>query len=466
MKHNNPFESPSVGEWQYKPANDSGLTPKGVPIQALRILQGLEAPSASYSTTKQLNEVMSGCFTLGELLDRSTEEVPQLLTPLLPRQGVAMLAGSSDTGKSSFLRQLALAIVMKEPTFLGFPILAKHHSAICISTEDGDEAIGPLIKKQLHGQTVPDDARKRLHFVFDTERLIAKLDFMLAQNPADLVVVDALADLFEGSLNQSNEVRRFIKHYHDLAVKHGCLILFMHHTGKRSEEREPSKNNLLGSQGLEAKMRVVFELRADPYNLGLRHLCVLKGNYLSSEIKSKSFVLRFDENMRFYQTGEHVNFGELVKAPQESAAERELVAIAKDFLNAGNSYGKTAALLEPIAKSLGVPTIPRTSLNRRFPKSVLKKPIPPSQNIMNGTTGCAKQQLDEFVDHPNSSFTSDQVSCLFLSGNTLSEAQILVELEMHHKGNAADLFKRLQLEGQIEPAPSNKDYWRITPRES
>ena len=39
------------------------------------------------------------------LLSRNIREIPTLLDPLLPKSGLVCLAGSSDTGKSAFLRQ-------------------------------------------------------------------------------------------------------------------------------------------------------------------------------------------------------------------------------------------------------------------------------------------------------------------------------------------------------------------------
>ncbi len=318
-------------------------------------------------------------YTLGELLDRPTTEVPTLIYPLLPRQGVAVLAGSSDTGKSSILRQLALAIALDESQFLGFPVQAVHHRAICVSTEDGDEAVGPLLKKQLQGQVVSGAARDRLRFVFDTQDLLAQLDRMLTECPADVVVVDALGDLYAGNLNASNEVRAFITLYSQLAIRHCCLVLFMHHTGKRTEDREPSKHNLLGSQGLEAKMRVAFELRADPHTPDLRHLCVLKGNYLPADIKAKSYVLRFDGNLTFHNTGERADFSDLIKTPPASSEERAFWDEVRELLRA-QPYDKVAEQVKAQAKELGV-SASKSTLQRRFPKEVLHPNIPSSRTL-------------------------------------------------------------------------------------
>lgn len=413
---------------------------------------------ADYLATAQPTiTIETGVFTLGELYDRPNTEVATLLHPLLPRQSVVVLAGSSDTGKSSFLRQLGLAVAMDRADFLGFPLRLVHRHAICVSTEDSDDAVGAILKMQLRGSTLPHDARGRLRFVFETTNLIARLDEMLTSQPADLVVIDALGDLYTGNMNASNDVRAFVQQYSQLAQKHGCLVLFMHHTGKRTEDREPSKHNLLGSQGLEAKMRVAFELRADPYNPDLRHLCVLKGNYLPSEAKEKSYVLRFDENLTFHNTGERAAFGDIVKAPEENGEVRDMWDKAKELLTEGKSFEVVAGLLRPMAEELGVKPPSKSALNRRFPKSAAHPTIPPSQTPLNGMVGCAT--TDRGIA-PN--LSEDEADCLFLSGDTATTSQLLAELRAHHatKGDAAQLLTHLQQQQFISPAASGKDYWR------
>ena len=69
------------------------------------------------------------------LLNQNIKEIPTLLEPLLPKSGLVCLAGSSDTGKSAFLRQLAMSACAGLKTFLGMRLNAEHHSAIYVSTE-------------------------------------------------------------------------------------------------------------------------------------------------------------------------------------------------------------------------------------------------------------------------------------------------------------------------------------------
>lgn len=162
-----------------------------------------------------------------------------------------------------------------------------------------------------------------------------------------MIAVDAFSDLFgKGSMNDSNSVRNFLHGYNQLAQRYEFLAIFLHHTGKRCEENEPSKHNLLGSQGMEAKMRMVIELRTDFFNPEKKHMCVVKGNYLTAFYKEESFVLRFDENMIFTNTGERMPFSSLAKAPGIKPEMEDKYTQAKNLKEQGFS-------LQQIAEKMG-----------------------------------------------------------------------------------------------------------------
>ncbi|NQU33016.1 MAG: AAA family ATPase [Bacteroidetes bacterium] len=249
-------------------------------------------------------------YSAKELYELDIKELPVLIDPIFMKSGIAVFAGSSDTGKSTFLRQLGLAIVKGEDKFLGWDIKAEHKRVVYVSTEDDRNAISFLLNKTL-GEGADVECLDRFDYVFDTENLEVKLDEMLTANPADCVIIDALTDLYGGDLNQSNKVRVFLNQYFKLADKHNCLFIFLHHTGKRTEELPPSKNNLLGSQGIEGKARQVIELRRDPSDNNFRHLCIVKGNYLPDGMKEKSFKMKFNSDLTFSMTKERTDFSEL-----------------------------------------------------------------------------------------------------------------------------------------------------------
>lgn len=233
-----------------------------------------------------------------ELLNDEAEEIPKLIDPIFHRVGLASLIGSSDTGKSSFLRDLCVHIVTGMD-FLGWKVNPIHKRAYYVSTEDDQMAISFLLKKQNKDYGLIPEDLENLVYIFETDNLVDRLNKELCEKPADVVVVDAFADVFNGQLYETNRVRAFLNEFSQLAQKHQCLIIFLHHTNKRSDTLEPSKHNALGSQGFEAKMRLMIELKSDTQINNQKHFCIVKGNYLSNQYKTHSFNLQFTENLTF-----------------------------------------------------------------------------------------------------------------------------------------------------------------------
>lgn len=277
---------------------------------------------------KELKEKERKFIVTGEeLLKRCLEKMPCLVEPIFQQVGLAAIAGSSDTGKSSLLRDLAIAICTKKEDYLGWKIYAKHHSVIYVSTEDDEQSIGFLLHKQNIEKQLLERELSSLRYIFDTDNILENLEIELEKSPADLILVDAFSDLYDGSLNDSNQVRCFLNKYNQLAQRHKCLIIFLHHTGKRTDDLPPSKHNLLGSQGFEAKMRVVIELRTDRKDANIKHLCIVKGNYLTTEQKQQSYVLQFTENMTFHSTGERVPLDNLKNNDEKEAKRNQALKL-------------------------------------------------------------------------------------------------------------------------------------------
>jgi hypothetical protein len=248
-------------------------------------------------------------FNAFELFNLETINIPKLVNPFLQKTGLASLVGTSDTGKSTFLRQLALSVVLKRKDFLGFLIDCEHHRAIYVTTEDDYNSVSFSLRKQIKELQKQDSEislsdLKNLDFIFDSEDLLKTLNSKLDKNNVDLIIIDAFTDIFSKELNANTQVRTFLNSYSSLANKHNCLILFLHHIGKRTQNtKTPSKDNIIGSQGFEAKMRVVLELRPNIHKPNLIDLWVLKSNFLESKHKNNSYVLSLDENMFFTNTG-------------------------------------------------------------------------------------------------------------------------------------------------------------------
>jgi hypothetical protein len=333
-----------------------------------------------------------------DLLIRKVEIIPTLINPLFQRVGLAFLTGSSDAGKSAFLRQMALAVVNGDERFCGFGINPTHRRAIYVSSEDDEAAMAYLLNKQNQERRYPVENCEGLRYLFDTEDLLQRLDSNLIAEPVDLVVIDAFGDVYsKGSLNESNLVRAYLHPFSELAKRHSCLFVYLHHTGKRSNEREPDKANMLGSQGLEAKARCVIELREDPADPGLRHLCVLKGNYLPVEYKRESFVLRFDECMVFHNTGQRVPFDQLIKTQGTKQEQKDKYERAKAMQEQGMSYRRIGEGLRmsgsAVHKLLNSSPVHRSFTGEQeVNKTVHRSPNPKGEETVNASEPPEKTQ--------------------------------------------------------------------------
>lgn len=269
------------------------------------------------------NKKESGFISGKTLMEMDVKELPYLVEGLIPKTGLFAIFGSSDTGKSSWLRQLAISICTGREEFLDFKINSTHKRVVYISTEDDSNAMASLIHK--YSDEVKPEDLENLHFLFNSEGYLSKIDKLLSQSPADLVIVDAFGDVFPGNIIAVNEVRRYLDLYKNISEKHDCAIIFMHHSGKRTQDLLPSKDNMIGSQGIEGKARLLLELRRDQTDINIRHLCIVKGNYIKDEEKLTSHKLTFN-NMKFKGTGVRVPFGQLVPTEVKSKFSDNLVS--------------------------------------------------------------------------------------------------------------------------------------------
>lgn len=292
-----------------------------------------------------------GVYTAEQLLNRKVTKLPTLLDPLLPKVGLCSLAGSSDTGKSSFLRQLAIDVNLGKDDFLGFPLYPKHKRAIYVSTEDSDDAYAFSLAKANQKRKLQNEEYANLRVVVNTRYLLDTLDDLVREAPVDLIIIDAFADLYGNSMNETNKVRTFLNEFSQFATKNECLIIFLHHTGKNTDKETPSKHNLLGSQGFEAKMRLVMILRSDFHNKNKKHLCMVKGNYLPSDFKQESFVLSFDESLEFTMTNERTPFEEL-KSSDKTSKKEEVLRLSKDGLTQAQISKQTGISQPTISRYL------------------------------------------------------------------------------------------------------------------
>lgn len=251
-------------------------------------------------------------MTAKELLSLNITEIPMLVENLMQKTGLVGITGSSDVGKSTFLRQLAFSIASDQRNFLGFNLNTRTNKVIYVSTEDMMTDLAYITRKQLGNPTEIDDCWDNLIFITDTENLQQNLEDLMETHRPDCVIIDAFTDIHKGDNNMSTSVRTTLNVFKEMAQKFHTLFVVLNHVGKRTEKNRPSKHNSMGSQGFEAKMRMLAEIRLDKTDTSKRHLCIVKGNYLPNEEKEYSIVLEMDsETLTYSNTGQRIHFDNL-----------------------------------------------------------------------------------------------------------------------------------------------------------
>lgn len=259
------------------------------------------------------------------LIERSPEEIPELVKGLFPEVGQVAIVGQSDVGKSTVCKQLCICISTGIP-FIDFEVSTRQRGAIYVSTEDYESAVGSVLRKQVEGLKVQSDqGLNNFRCLFFIDNLYEELDKELSRKGADIIVIDAFLDVFTGGLNDSDKIRQFLAPYTALARQHGCLILWVHHTKKDALDRSPDKRNASGGQGFEALMRDVIEMRKS-VSQGIQ-LCNVKGNYHPDSEKGKSYNLVYDPKYRiYYRTEERTDLHKIggKKPPNASTLPDEV----------------------------------------------------------------------------------------------------------------------------------------------
>lgn len=315
----------------------------------------------------QPNQTDKRSYTVKELIGLPHQEISFLWGEIIPKVGITFLTGSSDCNKSTFLRQLCLCIGAGKTEFLNLPLNVQHGKCLYISTEDEKNAISIALKKQILNDETVKTGEENTNFVFDVgDNYLENIDKYLTQIKCDLVVIDTWTDLYHGDLNQSNKVRNNLDGFFNIAKKHECAFIFVHHTRKGTEDREAHKGDMLGSQGIEAKARTVMLMKKESANL--RSIKILKGNYTPENVKSTKMRFTINENLWLTFESNTLDIGYSFEQVAERAAKRdEMKKILFEEREKDTSYSKIHTQL---LEQFGTDTVSETTL-KNWMKEVL-----------------------------------------------------------------------------------------------
>jgi len=255
-----------------------------------------------------------------------TNEQQELIEGLLSSEGVGFLVGVPDSGKSTLGLKIATAIAKGDREVLNLLLHTNHQRVLIVRTEDQEVATKFVLKKILKGEdVVTKEALSRIDFVFtgmlSPDEILSKVRAKLKKHRYDLVLLDAYGDLFSRKDSNSNsETRKFLAPYYALASQYHCLLLFTHHLNKSGYDEKPAQRYIQGASALTQKSRICIQLFKAKDEPNKRYLCVLKGNYLSSQYKDNAIQLHFDDCI-FKPTGVIKSIEEFGQKPEEASGK-------------------------------------------------------------------------------------------------------------------------------------------------
>jgi hypothetical protein len=179
-----------------------------------------------------------------------------LVKEMVPRTGVGIIFGASQTYKSFILLSLLMAIAAKQDRWGG--ALIKSHGAVVYICAEGGGGIRNRImalRQQLGIGLDVDlpfyliERRPRLGVdKGDTASLIAEIKRQLPEGmPVAAVAVDTLSQCLGGGEENGSGAQMFMANMTEIAQAFGCVSIAVHHTGRSDDERTRGHSSLDGN---------------------------------------------------------------------------------------------------------------------------------------------------------------------------------------------------------------------------
>ena len=177
--------------------------------------------------------------------------------------------------------------------------------------------------------------------MFQTNKIVEKIEnFLFDTDHVGLIIIDCLNDILPNQAKSDIALRKFLNRLQDIATYSDSLIIVSHHTSKYARKKTPSKHNLKGPQGIQERCRTVFELRTDSFQKNIKHLCVVKANYINDEDKKKSYMLELSPQLIFKNTGRRADIDTLTLMPDSIAEKVQKYKALRDSGLKGDELAK------------------------------------------------------------------------------------------------------------------------------
>jgi DNA-binding transcriptional ArsR family regulator len=222
---------------------------KWLGIEKERTVQKTEYPDAD-SGAKPVTQTFR-LTTLDDLLNEPPEEHSYVWENTLISGGFSICSAKPKVGKSTFARNLAVAIVMGTP-FLGRETEKGKVIYLCLE-EKRSEITNHFRQMGISGTDI------LIHTGPTPENALRALEIAIADAEPALVIVDPLARVLRvGDFNDYGSMSRGLEPFIDQARKSNVQILALHHEGKGERE---GGDAILGSTALFGAVDCHIQMR-------------------------------------------------------------------------------------------------------------------------------------------------------------------------------------------------------------
>jgi len=232
-------------------------------------------------------------MTLTKASEIHTKYQKQLLAGLIPAGTLTVIAGSGGIGKTTWLlKQIALASRgLLDGDYRGTPI----DTLIASNEDDWPTQMVPRLKAagadldRVHKVDIQDWQQDAL-VAMDTPSFpqdTARLQAMIQESGASLVMIDALDSLLAGDMNKTADARRALDALGQTANATGAAVVLIDHFRKGSGN---VSDKLSGSHAKRDRVRSMLAIVIDP-DTEDRILTVDKSNYGPYQGQSYRFAL-------------------------------------------------------------------------------------------------------------------------------------------------------------------------------
>lgn len=304
--------------------NDELGLPKVVSLDMLR-----KALLEPVNINEGLQRSKKRTFSYSELHIHKDDQQTFLIPDLIPSHAVTTFIGEDGIGKTQIMSQLCAHIAFGYDSWLGVALNTSSRTALIVATEDSRQKFTSAITRityALEPNHKPEDVK--IYFTEgsdfdDFTELGNEIEDFLKVTDTDLIVVDALSDLFtliDGDINSNSHARKILNFFQYLCNEYKATIVIIHHASKtqvvnmRKEGKIfIQKNYSQGAGAITQKPRTVLALSSDPSSGSedsetyTNYLHVVKANLMGKYYMQNALQLTFNTSTLMHKLVGKVN---------------------------------------------------------------------------------------------------------------------------------------------------------------